>query len=190
MSGVALIWAANVKGFKPAAKIVLIQLADFHNKETGQCNSSAKRLVDECEMGRATLFRNMTTLEQSGLVTRHACGDGDGGRGSNQYELHLDITLGLSSRAKGWGSGPNGTSSQNEKGRNASKMRGESLTSETGVVPNQDTNLTIEPVKEPPARNARWQRPKKLRRFWRRIHRTGFAAKQSALPKSKLQGLG
>jgi DNA-binding MarR family transcriptional regulator len=105
MSGMALIWAANVKGLKPAAKIVLIQLADFHNKETGQCNPSAKRLADECEMGCATLFRHMTILEQSGLVTRHARGDGDGGRGSNQYELHLDITLGPSSRAKVWGGG-------------------------------------------------------------------------------------
>ncbi|MGJ8627092.1 MAG: helix-turn-helix domain-containing protein [Sulfitobacter sp.] len=151
MSGMALIWAANVKGLKPAAKIVLIQLADFHNKETGQCNPSAQRLADECEMGRATLFRHMTTLEQSGLVTRHARGDGDGGRGSNQYELHLDITLGPSSRAKGWGSGPNGVSSQNETGGNVSKMRGKSLTSETGVVPNRDTNLTIEPKKEPPS---------------------------------------
>ncbi|MDB4197516.1 helix-turn-helix domain-containing protein [Ascidiaceihabitans sp.] len=151
MSGMALILTANVKGLKPAAKIVLIQLADFHNKETGQCNPSAKRLVDECEMGRATLYRHMTTLEQFGLVTRHARGDGDGGRGSNQYELHLDITLGPSSRAKGWGSGPNGVSSQNETG-GVAKTRGKSLTSETGVVPNRDTNLTIEPVKEPPMR--------------------------------------
>ena len=116
MSGMALIWAANVKGLKPAAKIVLIQLADFHNKETGQCNPSAKRLADECEMGRATLFRHMTTLEQCGLVTRHARGDGDGGRGSNQYELHLDITLGPSARPKGGADGPNGVSSQNETG--------------------------------------------------------------------------
>lgn len=53
MSGLALIWTANVKGLKPAAKIVLIQLAEFHNKETGQCNPSAQRLADECEMGRA-----------------------------------------------------------------------------------------------------------------------------------------
>lgn len=68
MSGMALIWAANVKGLKSAAKIVLIQLADFHNKETGQCNPSAQRLADECEMGRATLFRHMTTLEECGLV--------------------------------------------------------------------------------------------------------------------------
>ncbi|AEI96332.1 helix-turn-helix domain-containing protein [Roseobacter litoralis] len=135
MSGMALIWAANVKGLKPAAKIVLIQLADFHNKETGHCNPSAQRLADECEMGRATLFRHMTTLEECGLVTRHARGDGDGGRGSNQYELHVDITLGPSARPKG-GDGPNGVESQNE----------------TGVVSNRDRSLTIEPRKEPPSR--------------------------------------
>jgi hypothetical protein len=152
MSGMALIWAANVKGLKPAAKIVLIQLADFHNKETGQCNPSAQRLADECEMGRATLFRHMTTLEECGLVTRHARGDGDGGRGSNQYELHLDIALGPSARPKGGNRGPNGVVSQNETGGNVSKSRGKSLKGETGVVSNRDRNLTIEPKKEPPSR--------------------------------------
>ena len=152
MSGIALIWAANVKSLKPAAKIVLIQLADFHNKETGQCNPSAQRLADECEMGRATLFRHMTTLEEYGLVTRHARGDGEGGRGSNQYELHLDITLGPSARPKGSGGGPNRVESQIETGGNVSKMRGKSLKGETGVVSNRDRNLTIEPKKEPPSR--------------------------------------
>ena len=152
MSGIALIWAANVKGLKPAAKIVLIQLADFHNKETGQCNPSAQRLADECEMGRATLFRHMTTLVESGLVTRHARGDGDGGRGSNQYELHLDITLGPSSRPKRGDSVPNEVESQNGTGGNVSKKRGKSLKGETGVVSNRDRNLTIEPKKEPPSR--------------------------------------
>jgi len=152
MSGMALIWAANVKGLKPAAKIVLIQLADFHNKETGQCNPSAQRLADECEMGRATLFRHLTTLEECGLVTRHARGDGDGGRGSNQYELHLDITLGPSARSKNGASGENGVVSQNETGGNGSKTRGKSLKGETGVVSNRDRNLTIEPKKEPPSR--------------------------------------
>jgi len=148
----ALIWAANVKGLKPAAKIVLLQLADFHNKETGQCNPSAQRLADECEMGRATLFRHMTTLEECGLVTRHARGDGDGGRGSNQYELHLDITLGPSARPKDSGGGPNRVESQNETGGNVSKRRGKSLKGETGVVSYRDRNLTIEPKKEPPSR--------------------------------------
>ncbi|WP_240910315.1 helix-turn-helix domain-containing protein [Pontivivens nitratireducens] len=152
MSGMALIWAANVKGLKPAAKIVLIQLADFHNKETGQCNPSAQRLADECEMGRATLFRHMTTLEECGFITRHARGDGDGGRGSNQYELHVDITLGPSARPKGGAGSPNGLVSQNETGGNVSKKRGKSLKGETGVVSNRDRNLTNEPKKEPPSR--------------------------------------
>jgi hypothetical protein len=152
MSGMALIWAANVKGLKPAAKIVLIQLADFHNKETGQCNPSAQRLADECEMGRATLFRHMATLEECGLVTRHARGDGDGGRGANQYELHLDITLGPSARPKDGGSDKNEDSSQNETGGSVSKMRGKSPGGETGVVSYRDRNLSIEPIREPPTR--------------------------------------
>lgn len=152
MSGVALIWAANVKGLKPAAKIVLIQLADFHNKETGQCNPSAQRLADECEMGRATLFRHIATLEACSLVTRHARGDGDGGRGANQYELHLDITLGPSARQRGGGGGKDEVPSQNETGGNVSKKRGKSPKGETGVVSNRDRNLTIEPMKEPPPR--------------------------------------
>ncbi|WP_411974696.1 helix-turn-helix domain-containing protein [Sulfitobacter faviae] len=149
MSGLALIWAANVKGLKPATKIVLIQLADFHNKGTGQCNPSAQRLADECEMGRATLFRHLTTLEECGLVTRHARGDNDGGRGSNQYELHLDITLGPSARPKSEGGGPAGAASQNEMGGNVSKKRGKSPNGETGAVSNRDRNLTTEPKKEP-----------------------------------------
>ena len=152
MSGMALIWAANVKGLKPAAKIVLIQLADFHNKETGQCNPSAQRLADECEMGRATLFRHMTTLEECGLVTRHARGDGDGGRGADQYQLHLDITLGPSAHPKGGAGGQNGVASQNETGGNVSKKQGKSPGGETGVVSNRDRNLTTEPPNEPPPR--------------------------------------
>ncbi|UOA32196.1 hypothetical protein DSM110093_01981 [Sulfitobacter sp. DSM 110093] len=149
MSGIALIWAANVKGLKPAAKIVLIQLADFHNKETGQCNPSAQRLADECEMGRATLFRHMSTLEEKGLVTRHARGDGDGGRGANHYELHLDVSLGPSARNKAKSDSQNGVSSRNETGGRVSKTRRKSLNCATGVVSKRDTNLTIEPEKEP-----------------------------------------
>lgn len=141
MSGIALIWAANVKGLKPAAKIVLIQLADFHNKETGQCNPSAQRLADECEMDRATAFRHLTVLEERGLVTRQSRGDGNGGRGSNQYDLHLDVVLGPSSKHK--------EKSQNATGGVVAKTGGKSRNAATGVVANCDTNLTIEPVKEP-----------------------------------------
>ncbi|MDG1456480.1 MAG: hypothetical protein P8Q92_01015 [Pseudoprimorskyibacter sp.] len=81
-------------------------------------------MADECEMGRATLFRHMMALEDCGLITRHARGDGDGGRESNQYELHLDITLGPSARPKGGSSGPNRVESQNETGETSQKRGG------------------------------------------------------------------
>ena len=66
--------------------------------------------------------------------------------------MHLDITLGPSARPKGGVTGPNGVVSQNETGGNVSKKRGKSLKGETGVVSKRDSNLTIEPVKEPPSR--------------------------------------
>ena len=189
MSGMALIWAANVKGLKPAAKIMLIQLADFHNKETGQCNPSAQRLADECEMGRATLFRHMTTLEDCGLVTRHARGDGDGGRGSNQYELHLDITLGPSARPKGGAGSPNGVESQNETGENVSKMRGKSLKGETGVVSNRDRNLTIEPKKEPPSRKREAAEAGKILAAYPLDRRRGEAACLAQINEAMKEGI-
>ncbi|MEP3675479.1 helix-turn-helix domain-containing protein [Sulfitobacter sp.] len=149
MSALALIWAANVKGLKPAAKVTLVQLADFHNKETGQCNPSTKRLADDCEMGRATLFRHLKTLEEAGLITRHANGDGRGGRGSNQYELHIDVALGASSNRTTKPKNAIRVASQNDTGGNISKLAGKCLKSRTMAGPNRDTNLTIEPEKEP-----------------------------------------
>lgn len=59
-------------------------------------------------MGCATLFRHRTNLQDWGLVTRHARGNCNGGRVSNQYELHLDIILGPSASPKGGSSTPNG----------------------------------------------------------------------------------
>lgn len=150
MSGIALIWAANVKGLKPAAKVVLIQLADFHNKESGRCDPSAQRLADECEMNRATVFRHLTELEKRGLVTRHSKGDGMGGRGSNQYELHLDVVLGPSSKRK--------EKSQNATTPPSQKEGGKSRKVATGVVANCDTNLLREPVKNLPPNPQRGRR--------------------------------
>jgi DNA-binding transcriptional ArsR family regulator len=147
MSGIALIWAANVKGLQPAAKVVLIQLADFHNKETGRCDPSAKRLAHECEMSRATVFRHLTVLEEIGLITRHGKGDDNGGRSSNQYELHLDVTLGPSSKQGEKSQIETGGKSLTRETGVVSNCDGKSLTRETGVVSNCDTNLTIEPGK-------------------------------------------
>lgn len=151
MSGIALIWAANVKGLKPAAKVVLIQLSDFHNKETGQCNPSAQRLAAECEMDRATVFRHLVSLEKRGLVTRHARGDGTGGRTSNHYELHIDLELDRSSNSE--------EKSQIATVGDVANPKKKSRRGATGVVANCDTNLNTEHQKEPGARDQRQALP-------------------------------
>ena len=141
MSGIALVWAANVKGLKPHTKIVLIQLADFHNKETGRCFPSAQRLADECEMDRTTVFRHLAILENAGLISRHSRGSGDGGRASNEYQLHLDIVLGESARHKE-------TSQKTTRGVVAESDGGSGRRA-TGVVAESDSNLNTEPGTEP-----------------------------------------
>ena len=55
MKDMMLIGGPNVKALQPAAKTVLIQLADFHKKSPVQ----PKRFAVECEMGRAILFWQM-----------------------------------------------------------------------------------------------------------------------------------
>ena len=69
MSAIALIWAANVRGLKPATKIVLIQLSERHNKDTGLCNPSIKTLAEDCEMDRTTVMRHIDILEGLGEKT-------------------------------------------------------------------------------------------------------------------------
>lgn len=71
MSHIATNWAFNVRGLKPATKIVLLHLADCHNRHTGQCNPRQATLADMCEMSRSTLNLHLSKLEDLGLITRH-----------------------------------------------------------------------------------------------------------------------
>lgn len=91
MSGTAMVWAASLKGIRLSAKMVLIQLAERHNKDTGRCDPSIKKLAEDCEMHRATVLRNLSYLEEMGLLTRVSRGSENGGRASSQYELHMGV---------------------------------------------------------------------------------------------------
>jgi len=91
MSGAALVWATNIKGIKMPAKMVLIQLAERHNKDTGQCDPRISKLAEDCEMHRATVLRHLSYLEECGLLTRVKRGNENGGRASSQYHLHLGV---------------------------------------------------------------------------------------------------
>lgn len=76
MSHAATNWAIRQRGLKPAAKIVLWQLADRHNADTGQCNPKQERLAQDCEMSRSTLNLHLKELERLGLIKRVASVDG------------------------------------------------------------------------------------------------------------------
>lgn len=141
MSGQALIWAANVRGLKPATKIVLIQLAERHNKDTGLCNPSIKTLAEDCEMDRTTVMRHIEVLEGLGLITTQTAGNQDGGRANNQYLLHMptveptDVSRGVKSDFA------TGVKSQSDGGLSRNP---------TGVKSHSCATLTLrEPVEEP-----------------------------------------
>lgn len=78
-----------MRGLKPATKIVLIQLSERHNKDTGVCNPSIKTLAEDCEMDRTTVMRHLAILESLCLISTLQTGNEDGGRSNNQYRLHL-----------------------------------------------------------------------------------------------------
>ncbi len=70
MSHKAVNWALEQKHLKPGPWIVLIQLADRHNKDTKQCNPDQNTLAEDCNMSRATVNRHLDDLEALGLITR------------------------------------------------------------------------------------------------------------------------
>jgi len=76
-------------GLKPATKIVLYWLADHHNETTGDCFPSIKRLVDLCEMDRATVIRHINNLEEIGIVKRVERKRDNGSQTSNAYQLMM-----------------------------------------------------------------------------------------------------
>lgn len=142
MSGQALIWAANVRGLAPATKIVLIQLAERHNKDTGRCDPKIQRLAEDCEMSRASLMRHLATLEDVGFITRVSQGLENGGRASNQYDLHMSETI------------RDGQRSQIETGGKGLNSDGQRSQTEGAKVSTVRPPYSIEPVlnlKEPDA---------------------------------------
>lgn len=69
MSHIATNWAFQQRGLPPAAKLVLLCLADRHNPDHG-CFPKQAHLAAECEMVRSTLNLHLAALEKAGLICR------------------------------------------------------------------------------------------------------------------------
>lgn len=70
MSHDATNWAIKQRGIKPAAKIVLWNLADRHNKDTRRCDPDQHLLAYDCEISRSSLNNQLNILEEIGLIKR------------------------------------------------------------------------------------------------------------------------
>lgn len=67
-------WALRQRGLKPATKIVLFYLCDYHTDEKG-CFPSQELLASVCEMSRSTLNLHLAKLEELGLIRRYGSVD-------------------------------------------------------------------------------------------------------------------
>lgn len=89
MSFEAMTWA--VKQPLPAMqKLALLMLANRCNGDTGQCNPSHDRLIEDCGMSKSALKAAIKALEDKGLLTIQQRKK-EGASLPNQYYLHLKM---------------------------------------------------------------------------------------------------
>lgn len=90
MSHIATNWAFAVRGIPPMAKLVLIALADRHNKDTNLCCPDQKMIAADVCMSDRTVRKFVNWLEHSGLISKRIQSKGIGV--TTYYTLHLGIT--------------------------------------------------------------------------------------------------
>lgn len=86
MSGKVVSWAMEQRTGSPAAKLVLVKLADNAN-EQGFCWPSVDLMVEHTELGQSTVYKHLTALEEIGLF--HSVDHQIGGAVLKAYQLHV-----------------------------------------------------------------------------------------------------
>lgn len=79
---------SDVKG--PAKRLVLLAVAN-HANARGYCWPGIASLAGSTGLGRSTVFRTLTDLENEGLLERRTRRRPDGSRTSNVYRLNLEL---------------------------------------------------------------------------------------------------
>lgn len=81
------VWRTEAKGLQ---QHVLLALANYHNKDDGQCNPSIAELADCTGLGATTIRRTLRQLEEAGWIKTDAT---KGGRRQRaHYRLQFDAT--------------------------------------------------------------------------------------------------
>ena len=88
MSFEAAAWAIKQNPVSAREKLILIVMADCHNKETKVCNPSLQYLCKHAMISKSTLFRCLDSLERQGYFTRD--------RGNISTRTQYNLRLGRS----------------------------------------------------------------------------------------------
>lgn len=97
MSFEAFAWAARQR-VTSTQKLVLLMLAERHNKDTGQCRPSHDTLADDCGLTRRSVIDQISKLSEAGYITilRRAKGNV---KLANQYLLNFHFGVQAESKA-------------------------------------------------------------------------------------------
>lgn len=94
MSWEALTWAVQRKAGSPAAKLLLLLLANRTNTDTEVCYPSIDRLAEDSELNRSTVIRNLKALETRGILRVERRLDQYGRNEANVYRLLMNVKVG------------------------------------------------------------------------------------------------
>lgn len=86
MSGKVVSWAMEQVTGSPAAKLVLVKLADNAN-EQGFCWPSIDLIIAHTELGQSTVYKHLATLEEMGLIKGSDHPIGENGTILKAYQL-------------------------------------------------------------------------------------------------------
>lgn len=87
MSVEAVAAAFKLKLPNAVDKLVLLSMADHHNRSTGLCCPKIKTIMEDATKSRATVFRSLSRLERQKLIRSTAQYDDNGRQTSSKYEL-------------------------------------------------------------------------------------------------------
>lgn len=91
MSFEAFAWAARQR-VTSTQKLVLLMLAERHNKDTGQCRPSHDTLAEDCGLTRRSVIDQIGKLAQAGYITVLPRAK-DNLRLPNQYRLNFHFGI-------------------------------------------------------------------------------------------------
>lgn len=80
-------WAFDQRGLAPLEKLVLLALADYAHKTTGECWPSIPRVVEDTGLAESTVRKHIAALVERKVIAREQRFRDDGSQTSNLYHF-------------------------------------------------------------------------------------------------------